>query len=53
MEKKQLNNMKWLVFAGKPVSMTQKTFEIIQKVYGKSAVHRATVFHWYNAFSEG
>ncbi len=29
-----------------------KTFEMIQKVYGKSAVHRATVFHWYNTFSE-
>ncbi len=30
-----------------------KTFEVIQKVYGESAVHRATVFCWYNAFSEG
>ncbi len=30
-----------------------KTFEMTQKVYGLSAVHRATVFHWYNAFSEG
>ncbi len=29
-----------------------KTFEIIQKVYVESAVHRATVFHWYNEFSE-
>ncbi len=26
---------------------------MIQKVYGVSAVHRATVFHWYNIFSEG
>ncbi len=30
-----------------------KTLEIIQKDYGESAVHCATVFHWYNAFSEG
>ncbi len=30
-----------------------KTFEIIQKVYGVSVVHRATMFCWYNAFSEG
>ncbi len=30
-----------------------KTIEKIQKVYGKSAVHCATVFHWYNTFSEG
>ncbi len=30
-----------------------KTFNMIQKVYGESAVHRATMFHWYNAFSEG
>ncbi len=30
-----------------------KTFEMIQKVYSESVVHRATVFHWYNAFSEG
>ncbi len=29
-----------------------KTFEIIQKVYGESAVHRATVFCWCNVFSE-
>ncbi len=26
---------------------------MIQKVYGESAVYHATVFHWYNAFSEG
>ncbi len=26
---------------------------MIQKVYGESAVHHATVFHWYNVFSEG
>ncbi len=26
---------------------------MIQKVYGESAVYRATVFRWYNAFSEG
>ncbi len=26
---------------------------MIQKVYGESAVHRAIVFRWYNAFSEG
>ncbi len=25
---------------------------MIQKVYGKAAVHRATVFYWYNAFLE-
>ncbi len=30
-----------------------KTFEMIQKVYCVSAVYRATVFHWYNTFSEG
>ncbi len=30
-----------------------KIFEMIQKVYGESAVYCATVFHWYNAFSEG
>ncbi len=30
-----------------------KIFEMIQKVYGESAVHRVTVFRWYNAFSEG
>ncbi len=30
-----------------------KTFEIIQKVYGESAIHCATVFCWYNVFSEG
>ncbi len=30
-----------------------KTFEMIQKVYGESAVHCATVFRWYNTFSEG
>ncbi len=26
---------------------------MIQKVYGDSAVHPATVFCWYNVFSEG
>ncbi len=30
-----------------------KTFEMIQKVYYESAVHRATVFRWYNVFSDG
>ncbi len=30
-----------------------KTFEMIQKVYGESAVHRATMLHWYNIFSDG
>ncbi len=30
-----------------------KTFEMIQKVYSESAVYRATLFRWYNAFSEG
>ncbi len=25
---------------------------MIQKLYGESAVHSATVFHWYNMFSE-
>ncbi len=30
-----------------------KTYEMIQKVHGESAVHCATVFHWYNTFSEG
>ncbi len=30
-----------------------KTFEMIQKFYSESAVHCATVFHWYNVFSEG
>ncbi len=27
-----------------------KTFEMIQKVYGESAVYRVTVFRWYNTF---
>ncbi len=39
--------------AGKPVLMPQKQFQMIQKVYGESAVLRATVFRWYNTFSEG
>ncbi len=26
---------------------------MIQKVYGESAVHCATVFHWYNVFLGG
>ncbi len=26
---------------------------MIQKVYGESAVHHATVLRWYNTFSEG
>ncbi len=30
-----------------------KTFEMIQKVYGESTVHRATVFCWYNVFLDG
>ncbi len=30
-----------------------KTFEMIQKVYGEFAVHRATLLHWYDSFSEG
>ncbi len=30
-----------------------KTFKMIQKVYGEPVVHHATVFHWYNTFSEG
>ncbi len=30
-----------------------ETFEMIQKVYGNSTVHRATVFCRYNTFSEG
>ncbi len=30
-----------------------KTFEMIQKVYGESAVYCATVFRWYNTFLEG
>ncbi len=30
-----------------------KTFEMIQKVYGESAVHSVTVFRWYNTLSEG
>ncbi len=29
------------------------TFEMIQKVYGDSAVRRATVFHLYNTFLDG
>ncbi len=29
-----------------------KTFEMIQKVYGESAAHRATVFRWYNMILE-
>ncbi len=30
-----------------------KTFEMIQKVYDESAVHRATVFRWYTHFQKG
>ncbi len=30
-----------------------KTFDMIQKVYGESSAHRATVFRWYNTFSKG
>ncbi len=30
-----------------------KIFEMIQKGCGEFAVHRATVFRWYNTFSEG
>ncbi len=45
--------MQQFVFAGKPSFNATKTFEMIQKVYGESAVHRATVFRWYNSFSEG
>ncbi len=30
-----------------------KTFEMIQKVYGESAAHRAKVLCWYNVFSVG
>ncbi len=44
--------MQRFVFAGKLVLNATKTFKIIQKVYGESAVHRITVFCWYNAFSE-
>ncbi len=40
-------------FSQKATSNTKKTFEMIQKVYSESAVHCATVFHWYNTFSEG
>ncbi len=29
-----------------------KRFEMIQKVYAESDVHRATVFRWYSPFSE-
>ncbi len=29
-----------------------KTFEIIKKIYGESAVYLATVFCWYNEFSK-
>ncbi len=40
-------------FCWKASFNTTKTFETIQKVYGESAVHRATVFCWHNTFSEG
>ncbi len=30
-----------------------KSFEIIQKVYGESAIYRTTVFHWYSVYLEG
>ncbi len=40
-------------FCWKAAFIAIKTFEMIQKVYGEYAVHHATVFHWYNVFSEG
>ncbi len=42
-----------IYFCWKATFNATKTFEIIQKVYGESAVHRVTVFRWYNSFSEG
>ncbi len=39
-------------FCWKATFNATKTFEMIQKVYDETAVHRATVFHWYNVFSE-
>ncbi len=42
-----------LRFCRKASFNATKTFEMIQKVYGESAVHRAAVFPWYNTFSKG
>ncbi len=39
-------------FCWKASFKVTKTFEMIQKVYCKSAVNCATVFHWYNTFLE-
>ncbi len=46
---KTIEQWQQFVFAGKLV----KTFEMIQKVNGESTVHHATVFRWYNMYSEG
>ncbi len=35
-----------ILFCWKARFNATKTFEMIQKVYGESAVHRATVFRW-------
>ncbi len=40
-------------FCWKAVFNTTKTFEMIQNIYGESTVHPATMFRWYNTFSEG
>ncbi len=42
-----------ICFCWKAGFNASNTFEMIQKVYGESAVHRTTVFCWYNPFSEG
>ncbi len=51
---KLFNNVQQIRFCWKAGFNATKTFvEKIQKMYGESAIHRATVFCWYKAFSEG
>ncbi len=51
--KKTIEQRTAIRFCWKAGFNAAKTFEMIQKVYGESAVHHATRFCWYNTFSEG
>ncbi len=51
--KKTIEQHAAICFCWKASFNAAKTFEMIQKVYGESAVHRATAFRLYNTFSEG
>ncbi len=44
-----LTSLAAIRFCWKASFNATKTFEMIRKVYGESAVHHATVLHWYNA----